>query len=186
MPLPSQRPDRRRTLGRHYSYRAGSFYRQDDKTGFPTRAERTRKQWDSQIVDERVFEPRHPQDFVRGRKDDQTVPDGRPLAFGQWAGPFWTATSAGSAVGTNQLTVATVAQFNLGDSLAIMLADGSLFDTVLEVLSGTTMTILAPLPRAVLIGAQVWDYGPSGVIPQYLTTESGIAITSEDGQNILI
>lgn len=58
-------------------YRPGGFYRLCDITGFKVRAERTKKQWNNYIVREKSWEPRNAQDFVRGRRDDQTVPDPR-------------------------------------------------------------------------------------------------------------
>ena len=67
-------------MGRKLHYKAGSFYRTDDRTGFPQRAERTRREWTGLIVDENVWEPRQPQDFVRGVADDQSVPEARPRA----------------------------------------------------------------------------------------------------------
>ena len=67
-------------MGRDRHYVPGSFYRVDDRTGFPTRSYRTRKEWNNLIVSERVWEARQPQDFVKGVKDDQTVPQARPLS----------------------------------------------------------------------------------------------------------
>lgn len=66
-------------MGRDRHYVAGTFYRVDDRTGFPTRSWRTQKEWQGYIVDRRVWEARQPQDFVKGVKDDQTVPEARPL-----------------------------------------------------------------------------------------------------------
>lgn len=65
-------------MGREHFYKPGSFYRIDDKTGFAVRAERQQREWQGLIVDKRVWEIRHPQDFVRGVTDDQTVPYARP------------------------------------------------------------------------------------------------------------
>ena len=65
-------------MGAELHYRPGSFYRVDARTGFVTRAERTRKEWTGQIVRDRSWEPRQPQDFVRGTVDNQTVPEPRP------------------------------------------------------------------------------------------------------------
>ncbi|MCF4166336.1 hypothetical protein L2U69_11830 [Zavarzinia compransoris] len=49
-----------------------------DRTGFKVRASETRKEWNGLRVWNKVWEPRHPQDFVRGRADDQAVRDARP------------------------------------------------------------------------------------------------------------
>jgi len=59
-------------------YRSGGFWRIDDRTGFRVRADRTAKEWDGTIVAREDFEERHPQDFVRGRRDEMRVPDPRP------------------------------------------------------------------------------------------------------------
>jgi hypothetical protein len=68
-------------MGRENFYKPGSFYRICDRTGMAIRAERTQTEWQGLIVDKRVFEPRQPQDFVRGVNDDQTVPFARPRVF---------------------------------------------------------------------------------------------------------
>lgn len=59
-------------------YRRGGFWRIDERSGERVRAYDTAKEWDGTIVDRRDFEARHPQDFVRGRRDDMRVPDARP------------------------------------------------------------------------------------------------------------
>lgn len=146
-------------MGRQYRFRLGSFYRQDDKSGFAVRAEHTRRQWDSQIVDERIFEPRQPQDFVRGRRDNQAVPDARPLAPDQFVGPFWTAVTAAVVIGATTIPVQSTGGFTLGNTVAIMLSDGTLFRAVLSAIGAGTLTINNPLPRIVFVGAQIWDYG---------------------------
>lgn len=61
---------------RHYV--PGDFYRICDRTGFKVRAKHTKKEWTNMIVREQSFEMRHPQDFVQGVRDDQTVPEPRP------------------------------------------------------------------------------------------------------------
>lgn len=59
-------------------YKPGSFWRIDDRTGFKIRAERTEQEWTNRIVRDLSWEPRQPQDFVRGTADQQTVPAPRP------------------------------------------------------------------------------------------------------------
>jgi hypothetical protein len=61
-------------------YRRGDFYRICDECGFKVRASDTRRRWDNKIVCRADWEPRHSQDFVRGRKDKITVPSPRPEA----------------------------------------------------------------------------------------------------------
>lgn len=60
-------------------YRAGEFLRICDRCGFRRYASDTRKEWTGLFVcADTCFEARHPQDFVRGTIDRQTVPDPRP------------------------------------------------------------------------------------------------------------
>lgn len=60
------------------SYRAGDYYVICDVCGFKIRASETRRRWDNLRVCTNDWESRHPQDFVRGRRDRQRVPDPRP------------------------------------------------------------------------------------------------------------
>ena len=53
-----------------------------DSCGGKFKAQDTRKRWDGMRVCEADFEHRHPQDFVRGRRDRQAVPDARPEQTG--------------------------------------------------------------------------------------------------------
>ena len=61
--------------------REHDFNRICDQCGFKFKASETRKQWDGLIVCNSCYEPRHPQDFVRGRRDRQRVPDPRPQSL---------------------------------------------------------------------------------------------------------
>lgn len=148
-------------MGRHLHYRPGSFYRVDDRTGFPQRAERTRKEWTGLIVDESVWESRQPQDLVRGVKDNQNVPDARPLAPAVFLGPTSTTLSDEAAIGATVLPVQSTAGFQNGDSIGVMLASGSYFNTTLAGAPGaSTLTLATPLPY----------FAPSGNIVTNFTT----------------
>lgn len=68
-------------------YRPGDWKRVCDVCGFDYYASQTRKRWDGLIVCDADFESRHPQDYVRGRKDRQNVPDPRPVPAAVYAGP---------------------------------------------------------------------------------------------------
>jgi hypothetical protein len=59
-------------------YRAGDHLVLCDRCGFKMYASQTRKTWDGLRVCEKDWEPRHPQDFVRGKVDKQAVTDPRP------------------------------------------------------------------------------------------------------------
>lgn len=59
-------------------YRPGDHLVQCDRTGFTVYASETVKEWNGLRVRKESAEPRHPQDFVKGVRDDQTVHDPRP------------------------------------------------------------------------------------------------------------
>lgn len=65
-------------MGRADCLREGDFNRHCDRCGFKYKASETRKEWNGLIVCPKCYEPRQPQDFVRGRRDRQSVPDPRP------------------------------------------------------------------------------------------------------------
>lgn len=59
-------------------YVPGDWYVICDRTGFKRLASKCRRTWDGLYVRNESWEARHPQDFVRAKKDDQTVPIARP------------------------------------------------------------------------------------------------------------
>lgn len=50
----------------------------DPASGFKVPLSNLRRQWDNQMVDYRFIDRRNPQDYVRGVKDDQSLPFARP------------------------------------------------------------------------------------------------------------
>lgn len=59
------------------------FHRICDRCGFKYLNTQTRKEWTGLMVcfgagTNACWEPQHPQDFVRGVKDNEAVPDPRP------------------------------------------------------------------------------------------------------------
>lgn len=72
----------------HSGYIPGDFWRICDRCGFKTRASQTFRTWDGLYVCAEDFETRHPQDFVRGRKDVQNVPDPRPESVDVFISPL--------------------------------------------------------------------------------------------------
>lgn len=58
--------------------RPGQFYRMCARTGKKVLASDTRKEWTGQYVRKSSHESRHPQDFLKARKDSQHVRDARP------------------------------------------------------------------------------------------------------------
>lgn len=59
-------------------FKFGSFNRICDWSGFKVKAGQTRKQWDNWIVRDQDWDPRHPQEFLRGIPDLMAAPDPRP------------------------------------------------------------------------------------------------------------
>lgn len=148
-------------MGRHYHYRPGDFYRQDDRTGFPQYASRTRQQWNRLIVDESVWEPRQPQDLVRGVRDNQTVGDARPLAPNTFIGnPVYVQMSQAAGVGATDIYVQYIAGLTPGDKVGVMMDNGVEFTTALVSIdpSGEFITIAAPLPYFAAAGNLVCSY----------------------------
>lgn len=161
-------------MGTERWYKPGSFYRIDDRTGFAVRAEQTRKQWNNIIVREQSFEERQPQDFVRGRRDDQTVPEPRPRQVNQFLGVQTTLTaqsggglgggfsggfSTGFQVGGFLLPVSSVVGFNVGDSISVQLDNGTTFFTSVTAINAAELTISIPnqLPYSASAGNIVTD-----------------------------
>lgn len=153
-------------MGRDLSYRPGSFYRTDDRTGFVQRAERTKKEWNGLIVDETVFEARQPQDLVKGVKDDQSVPEARPLAPNVFVGPTFVQLSEAAVVTQTVLEVQSTAGFYAGVEVSVMLDSGVLFTTFLLVSPGAgSITLAAPLPYSAASGNLITNYHRLGGSP---------------------
>lgn len=58
-------------------YIEGDHYLIDDRSGFKIRRSEARKTWDNLIVKGDNFERRHPQDFLKGKRDQQAVKEPR-------------------------------------------------------------------------------------------------------------
>lgn len=142
------------------SYRAGDFYRICDVCGFQYRASQTRKRWDNLMVCLADFEERHPQDFVRGRKDNQNVPEPRPEPIDTLVGPLTTTTTAAAVAGATTINVELSTRMQSGDHIGIMLASGNVHRAVINVIvSATQITIVAPgLSGSVASGALIINY----------------------------
>lgn len=60
------------------NYIPGDHYVICDFSGFKIRRSEARKMWNGLIVHKRFWEPRHPLDTIRSKRDKQTVSDPRP------------------------------------------------------------------------------------------------------------
>jgi hypothetical protein len=151
-------------MGRKLHYKPGSWYRTDDRTGFPQRAERTRMEWNGLIVDEKVWEPRQPQDLVKGVPDIQSVPDARPLASHVFVGPISVQTTAGAVIGQSSIPVQTIFGFYQGAKVGCMLdTDGGqvFFTTIASPPSGSNLDLASPLPGFMSSGNLITLYQAS-------------------------
>jgi hypothetical protein len=82
-------------------YKQGSYNAVCQVCGFYFKAEEIKKRWDGVLACEKDFEHRHPQDFIRARKD------GKPLPFvsPEPADTFVTVNYVASTVGTQDNTI---------------------------------------------------------------------------------
>lgn len=151
-------------MGRKLHYQPGSFYRTDDRTGFPQRAERTRKEWNGLIVDEARWEPRQPQDLVRGVPDRQSVPEPRPLAPNVYVGPIYGQLASAASPQAGTVILDSTAGIDAGDEVGIVQTDGSIFNTttLAIALDGVTLVIGPALPLGAYSGASLVDYRIKG------------------------
>lgn len=62
------------------TYKPGGNWLICDVCGFKIRASDSRKRWDGMRVCREDWEPRHPQDYVKGRRDRQAAAIVRPEA----------------------------------------------------------------------------------------------------------
>jgi hypothetical protein len=145
-------------------YKPGSFWRQDDQSGFTVRAENTRPEWQGLIVDRRFWEPRQPQDLVTGVPDNQAVYNARPLPPASFVGPVSTTLTAAAAIGDTVLAVDSVQSFGPGSLVGVMLDSGSYFNTTISNVAAPagSIRISDALPRTAANGNTVTNYRAPG------------------------
>lgn len=139
-------------------YVPGDFYRIDDMSGFKIRAGRTRKMWYGTWRREKSWEPRNQQDFVRGVRDYQNVPEARPRQLNVFIGPLGTTLTAAVAAQAILLPVESSVRMLIGDSITVMLSNGVQFHTTIANLpTQLSIQVSNPLPYAASSGAPVLD-----------------------------
>lgn len=165
---------------RGVQYRPGSFFRQDDRSGFTRRAGETEQEWTGLIVGKDLWESRQPQDFVRAVSDDQTVPKARPVPPAVFTGPFFVELALAGAVGDSQIYLDNVIGITVGDPVGFFTDQGVYFYTNIAAIDYNTDSVflLAALPAPVLADSLMTDF----VTPR--VEVSGLEITTEDGQDI--
>jgi len=122
------------------TYTPGDFWRICDRTGFKVRASQTSKEWTGLIVRDKSWDPRHPQDFVQGVPDNQTVPNPRPEPAGIRVGPLEIALASDGNIGDTSISVTASEGSSAGDTLKITLDGGLIQETTISSLDGGTAT----------------------------------------------
>jgi hypothetical protein len=139
-------------------FRPGDHWVIDDVTGLKVRASETRKQWDGLRVHRNQYESRHPQDFVRGRRDKMSVTDPRPRPIDTYIGPLTTELAANAVAGQTALEILSTGRMRISDRLSIMLDGGDTFRaTIIAITDTTHLTISPGLPSAASSGKLVYD-----------------------------
>lgn len=177
-------------MGRHLWYKPGSFYRTSDRTGFPVRAEHTRRQWDNLIVELETWEPRQPQDLVKGVPDYQSVPDARPLAPNRFISALYFQMAETADVTSYVVFLDNIGGIGPGDPVGVVLdADGgAIFHTTINSVYSGYVILNAKLPGTASSGNLLVDYLPGGgtaggVAPPLvpLLDSNGFPLTDSDG-----
>ncbi len=141
------------------SYVAGDFWRICDRCGFKFRSSQTYRTWDGLYVCREDFETRHPQDFVRGRRDNQAVPNPRPEPLFTTIGPLLTRISVAGVAGDTTINVESSVRFLPGDHIGVFTNDGSVQRVIImSIPSPTSITVTEPIGGAMSIGNVVINY----------------------------
>jgi hypothetical protein len=119
-------------------YQPGGWYRICDCCGLQYRNHETRKRWDGAIVCRACWEPRHPQDMVKGRADRQNVPDPRPEPSASIIGPLTTTVTATANAGATSVSVESSARFEAGDHVGIALDGGTIHRVIVTSVPNAT------------------------------------------------
>lgn len=129
-------------------YVPGSHYMLCDRTGFKRRVDKVRREWDQLEVWDKVWEPRQPQDFVRGVRDDQAASPIRARQVDQFTivGTFVTAFQRRLQ---STVQVKTTLGFLVLDQVAVMLDEGDPYYPFIVGLTATSMDLCPVLPGSV-------------------------------------
>ena len=126
-----------------------------DRTGFKVKSTEVRKEWNHSVVRREDYEARHPQDFVRGVRDDQSVSDPRPGAT-DIPTHSETTLDAAELAGQTILSVASTSNMTVGDSILIALDDDIFhLSTIQSISAGDTVTIVDAIPSKAASGNKV-------------------------------
>ena len=138
-------------------FRFGDWNIVCDRTGKKKKRSECRREWTGSIVDAAHFEYRHPQDFIHGIKDDQSVPDARFL--NQVFTGNETTLGADELPGQTVLSVASTSNMTIGDTIVVSLDnDENHLSTISSFVPGDTVTIASAIPAKASSGNKVVIY----------------------------
>lgn len=105
---------------RNPGFQPGNYWVMCDRCGFDFRVRETRKTCDNLLVCKKCWEPRHPQEYVKGKFDKVAVPIARP----ETTETLYTTTLNGAILkGVKTITVDSVAHIEEDDSVGVYLLD---------------------------------------------------------------
>lgn len=138
-------------------YVRGDHWLIDDRSGEKIRSSDAVREWDGTIVHRDDAEPRHPQDFVRAKRDRQAVRVARPPPPDVFRGPPETTVSTAGAAGDTGLEVASSVDFNVNDRFSVMLDNGEAHVGIVTSVADSTHIAFTgePLAWSVAAGALV-------------------------------
>lgn len=145
------------------TWRPGSHLVECERTGFTFYDDEVSPEWTGHIVNHGSWEMRHPQDFVRGIQDKQSVWQARPAGGSDgvpatFIGPLATSLATEGVTGNTVLTVASDGGFFSGDTVRVVLDCGSHQTTIAtEGVPSGTLTLASPLTGVAARGNSVTD-----------------------------
>lgn len=126
-----------------------------DRTGFKVKSTDVSQEWNGLVVRRASWEARHPQDFVRAVRDDQSVGIPRPVIAGTYIGAN-TTLDADEAAGQTVLSVASTSDFVAGNAIIIHLDNEETHTaTISSFVADDTVTISTALPSKASSGNTV-------------------------------
>ena len=140
------------------NYRQGDHYIIDDRTGFKVRASDSRKEWTGDRVHKDIWEPRHPLDLIRSRRDNMAVTDARPPPLPIFIGPLTSELTADAAAGAQTIEILSSVRMRSADRLSIILDNGdTFFTTIDDIIDATHISLTGRLPFSASAGKQIYD-----------------------------
>jgi hypothetical protein len=137
-------------------YRPGDHWMIDARTGFKIRRSEAREEYTGAIVHKDEYESRHPQEFVRGKRDRQAVATPRPEQIDKFNGPLITHVTEAAEAGSRTIVVLNTARFIAGDRISVYLDNAEEFVVIIQAVSSSTaLLLLSALPWSVAVNARV-------------------------------